>query len=136
MRYVKISIAVVLLVAMIVFAVQNIESVKVSFIVWSVNAPQVFVILGTYVLGMLTGWGLVEVLKRTLREKSLPLCAAARRCFASQAFVHPWPPEMTHRTALCHCAMPQPQPRRDEPCDPDRVQAIGSPAGVAIGKST
>ena len=70
MRYVKISIAVVLLVAMIVFAVQNIESVKVSFIVWSVNAPQVFVILGTYVLGMLTGWGLVEVLKRTLREKS------------------------------------------------------------------
>ncbi len=26
--------------------------------------------LGTYVLGMLTGWGLVEVLKRTLREKS------------------------------------------------------------------
>ena len=69
-RYVKISVAVLLLVAMIVFAVQNIESVKVSFIVWSVNAPQVFVILGTYVLGMLTGWGLVEVLKRTLREKS------------------------------------------------------------------
>ena len=51
-------------------SIQNIESVKVSFIVWSVNAPQVFVILGTYVLGMLTGWGLVEVLKRTLREKS------------------------------------------------------------------
>ena len=70
MRYVKITIAVVLLVAMVIFAVQNIESVKVSFIVWSVNAPQVFVILGTYVLGMLTGWGLVEVLKRTLREKS------------------------------------------------------------------
>jgi putative membrane protein len=69
-RYVKISIAVLVLVAMIVFAVQNIETVKVSFIVWSVDAPQVFVILGTYVLGMLTGWGLVEVLKRTLREKS------------------------------------------------------------------
>ena len=34
----------------------------------SVNAPMVFVILGTYLLGMVSGWGLVEVLKRTLRE--------------------------------------------------------------------
>lgn len=70
MRYVKISIAVLLLVAITVFAVQNIESVKVSFLGWSVDAPQVFVILGTYVLGMVTGWGLVELLKRTLRDNS------------------------------------------------------------------
>ena len=69
MRYVKISIAVLLLVAIVVFAVQNLESVNVSFLMWSVKAPQVFVILGTYVLGMVTGWGLVELLKRTLREQ-------------------------------------------------------------------
>ena len=59
MRYVRITIAALLLVAMVVFAVQNIERVEVSFFVWSVDAPQVFVILGTYVLGMVTGWGLV-----------------------------------------------------------------------------
>lgn len=69
MRYVRITIAVLLLVAMIAFAAQNLESVQVSFLKWSVNAPQVFIILGTYVLGMVTGWGLVELLKRTLREK-------------------------------------------------------------------
>ncbi len=68
-RYVKITIAVLLLVAITVFAVQNRESVNVSFLTWSVQAPQVFVILGTYLLGMITGWGLVEFLKRTLREK-------------------------------------------------------------------
>ncbi len=69
MRYVRITIAVLLLVAMIAFAAQNLESVQVSFLKWSVKAPQVFVILGTYVLGMVTGWGLVELLKRTLREQ-------------------------------------------------------------------
>ncbi len=69
MRYVKITIAVLLLVAITVFAVQNIESVNVSFLTWSVQAPQVFVILGTYLLGMITGWGLVEFLKRTLRDQ-------------------------------------------------------------------
>ena len=68
MRYVRITIAVVLLVAMIVFGVQNLESVNVSFLIWSVDAPMVLVILGTYVLGMVSGWGLVELLKRSLRE--------------------------------------------------------------------
>jgi len=68
MRYVRITIAIVLLVLIIVFAVQNRESVEVSFLTWSVNAPMVFVILGTYLLGMVSGWGLVELLKRTLKE--------------------------------------------------------------------
>ena len=69
MRYLRIAIAVLLLIAITIFAVQNIESVNVSFLMWSVNAPQVFVILGTYVLGMITGWGLVELLKRAFRDK-------------------------------------------------------------------
>ncbi len=70
MRYVRISISILLLVAITVFAVQNIKSVEVSFLAWSVNAPQVFVILGTYLLGMVTGWGLVELVKRTLHNKA------------------------------------------------------------------
>ncbi|MFW6169486.1 MAG: lipopolysaccharide assembly protein LapA domain-containing protein [Planctomycetota bacterium] len=68
MRYVRISITLLLLVVIVVFAVQNRQSVKVSFLVWSVNAPQVFIIVGTYLLGMVTGWGLVELLKRSFRE--------------------------------------------------------------------
>ena len=68
MRYIRISIAVLLLIGITIFAVQNIKAVEVSFLIWSVDAPQVLVILGTYVLGMITGWGLVELLRRTLRE--------------------------------------------------------------------
>lgn len=69
MRYARIGIAVVLLVLIGIFAVQNLQAVKVSFLKWSVNAPQVFVILGTYFLGMVTGWGLVGMLKRAFRER-------------------------------------------------------------------
>jgi uncharacterized integral membrane protein len=68
-RYVRIAIAILLLLAIIIFAAQNLQSVKVSFLKWSVNAPQVFVILGTYILGMITGWGLVELLKRSFRDR-------------------------------------------------------------------
>lgn len=69
MRYLRIIVAVLLLVAITIFAVQNIQSVRVSFLAWSVNAPQVLIILGTYVLGMITGWGLVELLRRAFRDK-------------------------------------------------------------------
>lgn len=69
MRYARIGIAVVLLVLIGIFAVQNLQAVKVSFLKWSVNAPQVFVILGTCFLGMVTGWGLVGMLKRAFRER-------------------------------------------------------------------
>ncbi|MGM0489842.1 MAG: lipopolysaccharide assembly protein LapA domain-containing protein [Planctomycetota bacterium] len=68
MRYVRISIIVLLLVLITVFAVQNRKSVEVSFLVWSVKAPQVFIIVGMYVLGMVTGWGLVELLRRAVRK--------------------------------------------------------------------
>ncbi len=70
MKYVKITLGVVLAIAMIVFAVQNIATVDVSFLTWSMTVPKVVLILGTYLLGMVSGWGLVEILKRTLKEKS------------------------------------------------------------------
>jgi lipopolysaccharide assembly protein A len=66
MRYVTGAIAVVLFLAMIVFAIQNREMVGVSFLAWSMSIPKVFLILGTYVLGMFSGWGLLAFLKRAL----------------------------------------------------------------------
>jgi uncharacterized integral membrane protein len=44
--------------------VQNHASVDVSFLRWTMSMPKVFLILGTYVLGMLSGWGLVELIRR------------------------------------------------------------------------
>ena len=66
MRYVTSAVVVILLAVIVTFSVQNLEAVDVSFLVWSVSMSKVFVILGSYLLGMLTGWGLVELLKRLM----------------------------------------------------------------------
>jgi uncharacterized integral membrane protein len=66
MRYVTGALAVVLLIAVLAFAIQNREAVSVSFLFWSLSIPKVFLILGTYVLGMLSGWGAVELVKRSM----------------------------------------------------------------------
>jgi len=37
--------------------------VEVSFLIWSTSVSKIIVILGTYVLGMLTGGGLLQVFR-------------------------------------------------------------------------
>jgi uncharacterized integral membrane protein len=53
-----------LLIAVVIFSFQNRTSVDVSFLFWSISMPKVFLILGTYLLGMFSGWGLLELAKR------------------------------------------------------------------------
>ena len=64
MSYVKGTLAVVLLVAVLVLAFQNRAGVDVSFLFWTFRSPKILLILGTYLLGMFSGWGLVELIKR------------------------------------------------------------------------
>ena len=64
MRYVTGVLAIILCLAVLVFAIQNRETVGVSFLAWTMSIPKIFLILGTYVLGMLSGWGLVALVKR------------------------------------------------------------------------
>ena len=64
MSYVKGVLAVVLLVAVLALAIQNRASVDVSFLFWTFQSPKILLILGTYLLGMFSGWGLVELIKR------------------------------------------------------------------------
>jgi uncharacterized integral membrane protein len=63
MRYVIGTLAIVLLLAVLVFSIQNRGADNVSFLIWSMSMPKIFLILGTYVLGMVSGWGLVVLLK-------------------------------------------------------------------------
>ena len=62
MRYVVGAISILLFLIILIFAIQNFEAVPVKFLAWSISMPKIFLILGTYVMGMLTGWGLVEVM--------------------------------------------------------------------------
>ncbi len=64
MRYITGTFAVLLLILVVAFAIQNLATTEVSFLFWSANISKIFLILGTYVLGMLSGWGLVELVKR------------------------------------------------------------------------
>ncbi|MGA2705305.1 MAG: LapA family protein [Isosphaeraceae bacterium] len=64
MRYGVAAVWTLLLAVIVIFSVQNRAWVDVSFLHWSMSMPTVFLILGTYVLGMLSGWGLVELIKR------------------------------------------------------------------------
>ena len=64
MGYVKGTLAIVLLVVIIVLAIQNRAGVDLSFLFWSFRSPKILLILGTYLLGMFSGWGLVELIKR------------------------------------------------------------------------
>lgn len=64
MKYITSTLAAIVLLAIVIFSIQNLEAIDVSFMFWSMSISKVVVILGTYVLGMVSGWGLVELIKR------------------------------------------------------------------------
>jgi putative membrane protein len=68
MRYIKGALSVLALLAMIIFAVQNLEVIDVSFLSWSMSIPKVLIILGTYVLGMITGAWFFDFLKLVFQK--------------------------------------------------------------------
>jgi lipopolysaccharide assembly protein A len=64
MHYLTLTLAIIALIAIALFALQNLAAVEVSFLIWSVSLSKSVVILGAYALGMVSGWGLVELIKR------------------------------------------------------------------------
>jgi uncharacterized integral membrane protein len=40
------------------------HGISVSFLFWTMSMPKIVLILGTYLIGMLSGWGLVVLIKR------------------------------------------------------------------------
>ncbi len=56
--------------AVAVFALQNRDPITVSFLAGSVQIPKVAVIIGSYILGMITGWGLFGLLKHAIKRSS------------------------------------------------------------------
>jgi uncharacterized integral membrane protein len=68
MHYVTGTFAAIALISIAVFSFQNLGAVEVSFLVWSVNISKCIVIIGAYVLGMVSGWGLIELIKKTLAK--------------------------------------------------------------------
>jgi uncharacterized integral membrane protein len=64
MTQVKGILAILVLVAVLILAIQNRAGVDVTFLFWTFRSPKILLILGTYVFGMLSGWGVLELIKR------------------------------------------------------------------------
>lgn len=61
-----------LLIIMVVFGIQNLESTDLQFLVFSLKMPKILLILLVYALGMVSGWGLLDLLKGAIRNVSTP----------------------------------------------------------------
>ncbi len=64
MRYVTGTILAILAILTLIFSFQNLGSVDVRFLTWSVNIPMFLIVIVSYLLGMVSGWSVIELLKR------------------------------------------------------------------------
>jgi lipopolysaccharide assembly protein A len=67
MRFFYRLLFVLLLAVVVVFAVQNYENVSVAFLNQGLNAPMAVFIAISYLLGMLSGWLVFGLVRRSLR---------------------------------------------------------------------
>ena len=68
MRIIYFLILVIVLVAVIIFAVQNNDTVILRYLDRSITSSLPVLIAAVYLLGMLSGWTVVGVLRRSLRR--------------------------------------------------------------------
>jgi lipopolysaccharide assembly protein A len=68
MRWIYLAIIVVFVAALIIFAVQNIAAVTISFLGFSVRAPLAVLAVVVYVIGAITGGSVYALLRKSIRE--------------------------------------------------------------------
>jgi len=65
MRWFHLSLIVLFVAATAIFATQNLQEVNVSFLGLSFRTPLAFLIVAVYVLGAVSGGGLLAVVRRS-----------------------------------------------------------------------
>jgi putative membrane protein len=68
MRILYLVLIVLLIGVTVLFALQNLRAITVSFLDWSLTLPIALVVIGAYALGMATGSGVLAFLRWTLRR--------------------------------------------------------------------
>ena len=66
MRYILAAILLAFLGAIVVFALQNTESVTVRFLNWGATIPFALLAVILYLAGMLSGWSVVSFVRRSI----------------------------------------------------------------------
>jgi lipopolysaccharide assembly protein A len=67
MRWFHISVIVLFIAATLLFAVQNFQTVTMSFLGFSARAPLALLVAVVYFVGMATGGSLLAVLRRSVQ---------------------------------------------------------------------
>jgi uncharacterized integral membrane protein len=67
MRVIYILLLVLFAGFIVLFALQNMQTITVSFFSWSVTLPIAVIAVGVYVLGMVSGGSVLAFLRRSLR---------------------------------------------------------------------
>jgi len=70
MRYIYGFILLIFLAAVGIFAVQNMQVYTVGFLGYKVEAPFALLAVGIYLLGMLTGWTVVGLVRSMISRVS------------------------------------------------------------------
>ena len=73
MRWFHLAVVVLFLVVMIIFAFQNFDAVTVRFLGFSINTRVAIVMIVVYVIGAVTGGGLLALLRRSYEGSQLHL---------------------------------------------------------------
>ncbi|MBN2364283.1 DUF1049 domain-containing protein [candidate division WOR-3 bacterium] len=72
MRYLYLVLIILFFCTIIVFAVQNRETVTLSFLGWKTTLPLAFQVIIVYFLGMLTGGSVIAFLKKSFEGFKKP----------------------------------------------------------------
>lgn len=66
---VKLSLALLMLLVIVIFALQNLESVNVDFLIWEFDIPQIVLIILSLIFGI-TVWEVTRFIRRPKKQKA------------------------------------------------------------------
>lgn len=68
MRVIYASVLLLFSAAVAVFCVQNLETVTIAYLGWSLSLPLPLLVLIVYLFGMISGWGLLTLLRQSIHR--------------------------------------------------------------------
>jgi lipopolysaccharide assembly protein A len=66
-RWIHLAIVVLFIAAIVIFAIQNMQVIRMAFLGFSVRAPIALLVIGVYVLGAITGGSLFALIRRSMQ---------------------------------------------------------------------
>jgi len=68
MRVIHAAILLVIALALIVFCVQNFDTVSVKYLGWGLSLPLPVLVVLVYLVGMVSGWAVLSYLRRSIHD--------------------------------------------------------------------